>query len=150
MPMPYKDHILIRPDPTSHDVKTASGNLPVSASLVSFITLPARMMKRLRPQHEVVVVRHGFAVITLARGPPEPVTYLAVTHIEGSACPTRLPMAASIRPVGSGQQANRPNCKRCEAKQIWTSSVRVGDEIRISDDLRQGDRHAARRLQRGM
>jgi hypothetical protein len=40
--------------------------------------------------------------------------------------------------------------KRCEAKQIWTSSVRVGDEIRISDNLRQGDRHAARRLQRGM
>src|SRR3954447_7266502 len=40
--------------------------------------------------------------------------------------------------------------KRCEAKQTWTSSVRVGDEIRISDNLRQGDRHAARRLQRGM
>ena len=57
-------------------------------------------------------------------------------------------MASGIR--GCLRLGMRELRKRCEAKQIWTSSVRVGDEIRISDNLRQGDRHAARRLQRGM
>jgi hypothetical protein len=38
------------------------------------------------PQHEVVVIRHGFAVIALACDLPEPVAYLARFHVHRSPC----------------------------------------------------------------